>query len=305
MGNASGVGRVPVRLVSLFSLCENVFANRKSSSMPTAKSTETTPEDRDFVTALARGLDVLNAFGHDTPEMTLSEIAQRTGLSAATVRRSLITFEQLGYVRRQGRWFVLAPKVLSLGANYFASMNLKEVAQHDLAVLVEKFHDAASLTVLDNLEVVYVAHVPSDQRVRHGRSVGTRLPAHATSTGLVLLAHSSVQHREKLLAMKELPAYTSRTPVKPAELKAIFARVLREDYVVARDTIEYGAIAIAVPVRDGKGRVVAALNCSSRTEAVDEDRMARTRLKPMQETARRIGVMLDRYPALAHSVAQF
>jgi IclR family transcriptional regulator, pca regulon regulatory protein len=288
----------------MFSLCENRFAFRKSYPMPPPPSTAAT-EDRDFVTALARGLDVLNAFGRESPEMTLSEIAGKTGLSAATVRRSLITFEQLGYVRRQGRNFLLAPKVLTLGANYFASMNLKEVAQHDLAVLVEKFHDAASLTVLDGFEVVYVGHVPSDQRVRHGRSVGTRLPAHATSTGLVLLAHSSQQHRDKLLATKDLPAYTSRTPVKPAELKALFARILRDDYVVARDTIEYGNIAIAVPVRDGHGRVVAALNCATRTETIAEDRIVRTRLAPLKETARKIGAMLDRYPALAHSVPHF
>lgn len=272
--------------------------------MPNTPSTSTAP-DRDFVTALARGLDVLNAFGHESPEMTLSEIAAKTNLSAATVRRSLITFEQLGYVRRQGRSFVLAPKVLTLGANYFASMNLKEVAQHDLAVLVEKFHDAASLTVLDGFEVVYVAHVPSDQRVRHGRSVGTRLPAHATSTGLVLLAHSSPAHREKLLASRDLPAYTSRTPVKPSELKALFARILRDDHVVARDTIEYGNIALAVPVRDGHGRVVAALNCATRTESIDAEKMIRTRLPALQETARKIGAMLDRYPALAHSVPHF
>jgi IclR family pca regulon transcriptional regulator len=270
--------------------------------VPAAKSSQEKTGDRDFVTALARGLDVLNAFGRDTPEMTLSEIAQQTGLSAATVRRSLITFEQLGYVRRDGRYFVLAPKVLTLGANYFASMNLKEVAQHDLAGLVERLHDAASLTVLEGFEVVYVAHVPSEQRVRHGRNVGTRLPAHATSTGMVLMAHASAAHRAKLLAMRDLPAYTSRTPVKPAELKAIFARVLRDDYVVARDSIEYGSIALAVPVRDGKGRVVCALNCAGRTEAIGEAEMVRTRLAPLQETARRIGAMLDRYPALVHSL---
>jgi DNA-binding IclR family transcriptional regulator len=150
---------------------------------------------RDFVTALARGLEVIQAFGADAPEMTLSEIARRTSMSAATVRRSLITLAQLGYVRRHERRFLLGPKVLTLGASYLESMNLKELAQHHLVELVERFHDAASLTVLDNFEVVYIAHVPSDQRVRHGRSVGSRLPAHATSTGIVLLAHASDEHR--------------------------------------------------------------------------------------------------------------
>src|ERR1019366_8525285 len=164
-----------------------------------SRSTPDGDNPRDFVTALARGLEVIQAFGADAPEMTLSEIARRTSMSAATVRRSLITLGQLGYVRRHERRFLLGPKVLTLGASYLESMNLKELAQHHLVELVERFHDAASLTVLDNFEVVYIAHVPSDQRVRHGRSVGSRLPAHATSTGIVLLAHASDEHQRQLL----------------------------------------------------------------------------------------------------------
>jgi len=164
-----------------------------------SESTRDGDNPRDFVTALARGLAVIQAFGADSPEMTLSEIARRTSMSAATARRSLITLEQLGYVRRHERRFLLGPKVLTLGASYLESMNLKELAQPHLVELVERFHDAASLTVLDNFEVVYIAHVPSDQRVRHGRWVGSRLPAHATSTGIVLLAHASDEHRRQLL----------------------------------------------------------------------------------------------------------
>ncbi len=264
-------------------------------------STEESP-GRDFVTALARGLEVINAFGADSPEMTLSEVAQRTGLNVATVRRSLITLEQLGYVRRRERRFLLSAKVLTLGASYLESMNLKEVAQHHLVELVDRFHDAASLTVLDRFEVVYIAHVPSDQRVRHGRSVGSRLPAHATSTGIVLLANGPTERREKLLAAAPLAAYTSRTPTTEKELRSRFARALKDDYAVAADTIEYGAVAVAVPVRDGQGRVVAALNCATTTSQIDEAVFVETRLGPLRETARKIAAMLDRFPALAHSV---
>lgn len=267
-------------------------------------STHTPSDDRDFVTALARGLDVINSFSSASPEMTLSEIAQHTGLSAATVRRSLITLEHLGYVRRRMKSFLLTPKVLTLGASYFESMNLKEVAQPHLAALVERFHDASSLTVLDGFDVVYVAHVASDQRVPRGRNVGTRLPAHATSTGLVLLANSSAEHQERLLA-KELPAYTTRTPVKPSHIKIILANAHKDGYVVARDTLDYGNIALAVAVRDRSGRAVAALNCATRTEAVDEAEMIKTRLPALQDMARGIGEMLDRFPALAHSVLDF
>jgi IclR family pca regulon transcriptional regulator len=234
--------------------------------------------------------------------MTLSEIARRTALSAATVRRSLITLEQLGYVRRHERRFLLGPKVLSLGASYLESMNLKDVAQPHLVRLVERFHDAASLTVLDRFEVVYIAHVPSDQRVRHGRSVGSRLPAHATSTGIVLLAHSSDEHRRDLMRTAPFPSYTDRTPVLARDLRARVAQATADDFAVASDTIEYGAIALAVPVRDGQGRVVAALNCASTTSSVDEKKIVATRLAPLREAARKIGAMLVRYPALAHSI---
>jgi IclR family pca regulon transcriptional regulator len=257
---------------------------------------------RDFVTALARGLQVIGAFSAEAPEMTLSEMAQRTGLSAATVRRSLITLEQLGYVRRRERRFVLGAKVLTLGASYLESMSLKEVAQPHLVALVERFHDAASLTVLEGADVVYVAHVPSDQRVRHGRSVGSRLPAHATSTGLVLLAHAPAERRAELLRNRSLPAYTSLTPVTARDLRQRLAQVLEDDHAVACDTIEYGAIALAVPVRDGQGRVVAALNCATTTQRVNERSLVQTRLAPLREAAARIGQMLERYPALAHSV---
>jgi IclR family pca regulon transcriptional regulator len=218
------------------------------------------------------------------------------------VRRSLITLEQLGYVRRRERRFVLAPKVLTLGASYLEAMNLKEVAHHYLLDLVGHLHDAASLTVLDRFEVVSIAHVPSDQRVRHGRTVGSRLPAYATSTGIVLLAQAPSALQRELFAALPLPVYTSRTPTAAADLRRRFAAARKDDYAVACDTIEYGAIALAVPVRDGQGRVVAALNCATSTNLVDEAGIVATRLTPLREAARKIGAMLERYPALAHSV---
>jgi IclR family pca regulon transcriptional regulator len=267
------------------------------------QSSEQEPgENRDFVTALARGLEVIRAFTAESPEMTLSEVAECTGLSAATVRRSLITLEQLGYVRRRSRHFVLGSKVLTLGASYSESMNLKEVAQDFLVELVEGSHDAASLTVLEGFEVIYIAHVPSDQRIHHRRSAGSRLPAHATSTGLVLLANAPAGHLERLLREAPLPTYTSRTPVTESDLRARIARVLEDDYAVGCETIEYGAIGLAVPVRDGKGRVVAAVNCGTTTSVADEKSIVETRLGPLREAARKIGAMLDRYPALANSV---
>jgi IclR family pca regulon transcriptional regulator len=118
----------------------------------------------------------------------------------------------------------------------------------------------------------------------------------------VLLAHAPAEQRERLLKGTPLAPYTSRTPVTKSELRARFARALKDDYAVGCETIEYGAIALAVPVRDGRGRVVAAVNCSTTTSVADEKSIVQTRLKPLREAARKIGAMLERYPALAHSV---
>src|SRR5579875_383439 len=93
---------------------------------------------RDFVTALARGLMVVRAFGHDKPEMTLAEVAAATGLSAATARRCLYTLRELGYVSSFGRKFMLRSKVLDLGAAFWSSMGLEYVAQVHLREIVDE-----------------------------------------------------------------------------------------------------------------------------------------------------------------------
>jgi len=126
--------------------------------------------------------------------------------------------------------------------------------------------------------------------------------AHATSTGIVLLAHASDEHQRQLLRTATFPSYTGRTPVLARDLRARLARALDDDFAVACDTIEYGAITLAVPVRNGQGSVVAALNCASTTRIVDEKKIVATRLAPLRDAARKIVAMLLRYPALAHSV---
>lgn len=176
-------------------------------------------------------------------------------------------------------------------------MNLKEVAQNALVALAERTHEAASLTVLDRFEVVYVAHVPSDQRVQHGRSVGSRLPAHATSTGMVLMAHASPAHRERLLAMPELPAFTSRTPVTTEELTTRFAAAPRDDFLVACDTIEYGDRHRGAGTRHQgpRGRSGELRDQDQRGQRGEPRGFA---AHPSAQAAAQIGAMLERYPAL-------
>ena len=243
------------------------------------------------------------AFTSSTPEMTLSEIAAKTGFTAATVRRSLLTFEALGYVRQNGRRFVLTARVLQLGAAFVESMNLNEVAQIYLQEIVDVFHDASSLTVLDGNDVVYVVHIPSNRPARLRQHVGARMPAHGASTGYVLLGNLPDTELEAYLRQAPFPAFTSKTPVTREDVLALCIAAREHDYAIAADAIGLGTIAIAVPVRDQHGRVVAAINSSADSTRTTSEKLIETRLEPLRRAAKQIGEQLIRYPALTVSAA--
>ena len=141
-----------------------------------------------FVQSLERGLAVIRAFDEHNPELTLSDVARSTGLTRAAARRFLLTLADLGYVRTDGRWFSLSPRILELGYAYLSSQSLTEVAEPHLERLVAEVHESSSVSVLDGEDIVYVARVPTSRIMTVSINVGTRFPAYATSMGRVLLA---------------------------------------------------------------------------------------------------------------------
>ncbi len=271
--------------------------------MPMANETNDESSARsDFVTALARGLSVIEAFSAESPELTLSEVAARAGIAPATARRALITLEQLGYVGQTGKRFVLRPKVLSLGSAFLSSMNLRELAQPYLQELAEQFKDSASLAVLEGDNVMYIAHVPNSRRIRYNGSVGYRSPAFGTSLGLALWAHLDEGRLDAALAKAPFPAYTSKTLTTAEQLRRAIEDVRANGYATATEQLEYDIVAIAVPVKDTNGNVIAAVNCSSELTRNDLEMLVATRLQPLRNTASQIERGLQRFPALAHSI---
>jgi IclR family pca regulon transcriptional regulator len=257
----------------------------------------------EFVTALARGLRVMEVFSAEAPELTLSEVAQRAQLSPATARRALITLQQLGYVGVHGRRFLLLPKVLALGSAFLRSMNIRELAQPHLQELADRFKDSVSMAVLDGDNVMYVAHVPSNRRIRYNGSVGYRSPAFATSLGLILWA---ALDNTALLAQMEnapFPAYTSQTLTSVEQLLDAVKLAQSRGYATAQEQLEYGIVAIAVAIRDPQGQVIASINCSSELVRNDLEALVSTRLGPLRETAHQIEMALELFPALAHSIS--
>src|SRR5689334_25105862 len=167
---------------------------------------------------LERGLAVIQAFSHEAPAMTLSEVARRTDISRATARRILLTLEALGFVRCDGRDFSLSPRVLSLGWSYLSSLSLWEVAQPFMEDLSAEMQETCSACTLDLPDIVFVARVPSRRILMMSLGVGSRLPAYATAMGRVLLAGLPDEQVAEHLAQNELEALTNGTTTGRARL---------------------------------------------------------------------------------------
>jgi IclR family transcriptional regulator, pca regulon regulatory protein len=259
------------------------------------------PRRRETMGGLANGLSVIRAFARDRPSLSLSNIAAATRMPPATTRRCLLTLEELGYVTRSGRQFVLRPKVLELGAAYLESMNIELLTKTHLEELARNTGDSAALCVLDGTEVVYVARASVRTLLRLEAHVGSRFPAHATSTGRVLLAGSSVEHLRQYFDTADLEALTDRTVTDPIKLKRLIEECRVAGYSAVEDELAYGVVALAVPVFDQSARVVAALNSSSHSRRINKSRLVRERLAMLQQVSREISADLAGVPGLSLS----
>jgi IclR family pca regulon transcriptional regulator len=241
-----------------------------------------------FVQSLERGLAVIRAFGEERPELTLSEVAQETGLTRAAARRFLLTLADLGYVRADGRRFALSPRVLELGYAYLSSLSLPEIAEPHLERLSAEVRESSSVSVLDGDDIVYVARVPTSRIMRVAISVGTRFPAHATSMGRVQLAALPEAELDAYFARVELRRLTANTLTDPAKLRTELARARAQGWALVDQELEEGLRSVAAPIRDRTGRVVAAVNVSAHASRVSKDTVRRVLLPPLLATAERI-----------------
>jgi len=243
---------------------------------------------KDFVQSLERGLAVVRAFDRTHPELTLSEVATATGVTRAAARRFLLTLVELGYVRSDGRFFSLTPRVLELGYAYLSSLSLPEVAEPHLEALVAEVNESSSVSVLDAGDVVYVARVPTSRIMTVAISVGTRFPAYATSMGRVLLAGLPDEDLAAYLATVRLDRLTPRTVASVSGLRAELARVRAQGWAIVDQELEEGLRAVAAPIRDRAGRTVAAINVSAHASRTPLDAVRRKLLPPLLATAARI-----------------
>ena len=214
----------------------------------------------EFVEALARGLDILACFSVERAALSLSEVASITGLARPTARRLLLTLEELGYVRVAGSQFTLTPRVLSLGIAYVGSLGLWDVARPHMENLVAKTHESSSISQLDGSDIVYVARVAVPKLISLSVEIGTRFPAQFTSQGKVLLAALEPAELDHVLAEPSRSRIPSRQPRESVQFAAELETVRAQGWALADEELAPGIRSVAVPLRDGNGRVRAAMN---------------------------------------------
>ena len=244
---------------------------------------------RNFVQSLERGLAVIEAFDDEHPVLGLSDVARRTNLSRATARRFLLTLTELGYMRNDDGRFSLRPRVLGLGYAYLSSLTLPEIALPHLRELSAEARESASLAVLDDEMIVYIAQVTAPRPMAVRINVGTRFPAYPTGMGRVLLAHRDAEWLDNYLATVTLESFTPMTVSSRHELRTALAEVRRAGFAHVVRELDSSLSSIAVPIRHRDGLVVAAIAMSTHTRSNDNSETVESELLPrLRSAARRI-----------------
>jgi IclR family pca regulon transcriptional regulator len=238
----------------------------------------------------------------ERPQLTLSEVAALTGLTAATARRSLQTWEALGFLGRSGRRFLLRAKVLSLSSAYLSAINTEVVLQPFLHDVINAVGGSSSVTVLDDMDIVYIAHASQNRAIRLTAGTGSRYPVYPTAMGRVLLAFQPDAAIDEYVRRASFKKLTEFTETNPTTFRRILKEVRTKGYAAIQDELDYGLISVALPIFGPRGQVVAAANCSDVTQRISKAGLIAKRLPVLRQAVRHIESTLTRYPELAHSV---
>ncbi len=219
-----------------------------------------TVKGRDMMGGLAKGLSIIEAFSAERPKLSISEAADIAELDRATARRCLLTLAELGYAAYDGKFFTVTPKVLRLGTACLATMPLPRIVQPFLDQMSENIGQSTSVSILDDIEIVYVARAAQRRVMSIALMPGSRLPAYCTSMGRVLLSSLTVEDRRVLL---ERSAITARTPMTLTDIDALLAEIeetAARGYAMIDQEVEVGLRSLAVQLRNVRGKTVAAIN---------------------------------------------
>ncbi|AUF99327.1 IclR family transcriptional regulator [Pseudomonas sp. 09C 129] len=225
-------------------------------------------QDKYIVPGLERGLLLLCEFSRRNRTLTAPELARRLALPRSTIFRLLTTLETMGFVTRSGNEYRLGMSVLRLGFEYLASLELTELGQPLLARLCDRLNYPSNLVVRDGRSIVYVAKVSPPSVFSNAVNVGTRLPAHATVLGRILLEDLSLAELRELYPEEHLEQYSHSTPKTVLELFDMVQADRQRGFISGEGFFESAISTVAAPVRDQSGRIAAALGVTIPTTQI-------------------------------------
>ena len=261
-------------------------ASRKSKTSRVA--TSAAADAKSTVLSLGKGLRVLESFTAREPEQTLSQIAIKAGLDPGTAFRVVKTFVALGYLRQidGAKRYRLAMKVLDLGFHALSGMDLHDSSRPILRSLVGEVSEAASLSVLEGADVVYIERVQAGwMRLGVNVRVGSRIPAYCTAAGHAILAHLPAERRLEVLRLRERVKLTPRTLVTIAEIERRLARVRQRGYALSDQETVRGLRVMAAPVLDPDGHPYGAVSVAAPSIAGTVDDFVATSVGPLGRAA--------------------
>ncbi len=243
--------------------------------MPEKNLVEDGASDKYIVPALERGLRLLGEFSRDSRTLDAPELARRLDLPRSTVFRLLNTLESMGFLERigSGNDYRLGLAVLRLGFEYLSSLELTELGQPVIARLCDEIRYPCNIVVRDGRSIVYVAKVTPPTPLTSSVRVGTRLPAHATVLGRILLEDLTLPELRTLYPEEHLEVFSSSTPKTVLDLFNMVEVDRQRGYVLGEGFYEASISTIAAPVRDGSSRIIAALGTTIPSGHIDEGRL--------------------------------
>lgn len=250
------------------------------------------PRGQSFVTAFARGLAVIETFAGSDDALSLAEIATRSGIDRAVARRSLLTLIELGYAVYDKKSYRLTPRILRLGYAYLSQSGMDGRLQPFVDSVTASTGESCSVSILDGLQTVGVAHAPSIHKMGFLLKPGTRMPAYVMTSGRVLLAGKTDDEAIALLRQMDRQPFTKTTLTTLDALMQAIRKVRETGYAAIEEELEVGLLSLAVPIRNRRGATVASLNVSCNATRMTMTEFSERLLPVMFRTAKEIGAIL-------------
>lgn len=262
------------------------------------KQTSISPKSRYNIEALARGLELLALFSAERPSLSLSQIVEALPLNKSTAYRILATLEAQQYLVQDPLTRLYRPglKVLQLGFTALNSLEVRQIARPHLEKLAQALDETVSLAVLDGFRTVYIDRIRNQSIVGVMLGIGSSLPAHCTALGKVLLADLAAGELDTMLTTHDLRAYTPKTITTPEVLRVALATIRQQGYALDDEELSAGLQAVAAPLYDQTGRVVAAVNVTGTTLNISPARLRDEILPALKAAVHEISLALGAAP---------